>query len=229
MAGQLTGSRLYGNSISGVAALTQVKIRTECAKSPLAPSAPPAQHPSTQGEMFYCEFILLPPPPPHSVCWYQKVPELGHKGMWSIIWQRAYIHTQTQTERAFARRFHIILYVSVERTTPQLTRSLWHIYSIVARRWLRAKKLLLNAPAQIAETRALEKSFMYLLWAAASLATGPACDWWIDWTRPNYKFIVRDADFYILISAWAACYSSRAIHQTPSLFAWKIECKRWLE
>lgn len=80
----------------------------------------------------------------------------------------------------------------------------WHIYSIVARCWLRAKKLLLNALAQIAETRSGEKFYVFIM--GQHLATGPACDWWIDRTRLNYKFIVRDADFYILISAWAAWY-----------------------
>jgi len=128
-----------------------------------------------------------------------------------------YIHTN---RKSFRRRFHIILYVNPrERTTPQLTSSLWHSYSIVAR-WLHAFYLAAlprsccSIPRhKLQKRRSLERGNILL-----STLVQRMLSWLMDWPADSIINSLWDADFYSNFSVGRNVISSRAaIHQSPSV------------
>lgn len=178
------------------AALTQVKIRIECAKSAsrsisaassIHQQARPTEQRCFIASLFYCLRRL-------TVCVdTKKWQSLAIKEC-DQSFDSAYVHTNRKSFSP-ALSYNFICRPRAERTTPQLTSSLWHSYSIVAR-WLHArslslyvsgssaKKLLLNSPAQIADASIRKYCLLSALVQRMLLIDGSN-------GRLNYKFIVR--------------------------------------
>lgn len=176
--------------------------------------------------MFYCEFILLRLRLAVRACWYQKVPEFAHKGMWSITWQRLRIHIHRKSFSPWC--FHIILYEMRRKDHPAadffaLTQ-LFNCCTLIALAAL--PRSCCSIPRHKLQTTR-ERGNIVLLYLRAS----SVCVLVIDGSRAadSIKYSLCEMLIFILISAWAACYFLQsmvhtAIHQSPSFCLWKWMC-----